>query len=372
MAKKIDTSSFFDDDLDENRTIIPTGLKLVDPALGGGLPQGVLGEFFGPTGSGKTSLAYHHIAEQQKLGNICVLFDLERSWNPAMGKRYGIDTQHMNKKKQLTFKKSSKPEMKIIEVLFSRIKTMLYEIPEVTFMVVDSLAALSPQKATEKKEGDQTNTDALDRARLLSFYMRELDRWISDTGERTTVVFLNHEKEVLSMGPSYGPPKKSTGGGSALKFYSSFRLSFNQVKTDKIKVLDPVTNQEINKEDKLYIRVQAVKNRFHPPFQPATFVFDIGGGTGIDRISTALAHAYAQKALIKKPKGHYVIPAAWSVSGEDEEVFGAPKMRAYYEASPDLFDKLEDHLAANLSKSGEVAMVDEDEDEDPDHITSLI
>lgn len=364
MAKKTDMSGFFDDDLDENRAIIPIGLKLVDPALGGGLPQGVLGELFGPTGSGKTSVGYLHIAAQQKLGNISILFDLERSWNPSMGARYGVDTKHVNKKKQPTFMKSSKPEMKIIEVLFSRIKTILYEIPEVTFILVDSLAALSPQKATEKKEGDQTNTDALDRARLLSFYMRELDRWISDTGETCTVAFVNHEKEVLAMGPSYGAPKKSTGGGSALKFYSSFRLQFNQVKTDKIKVHDPVTGQDINKEDKLYIRVQAVKNRFHPPFIPATFVFDIGGGTGIDRISTALAHAYAQKAIVKKPKGHYVIPAEWSISGKSEEIFGAPKMRAYYEEQPELFDRLEDHLAANLSGSDAQILGDVEDDDD--------
>lgn len=364
MAKKtVNIDDLFDDDVDSVRDFIPTGLKLVDPSLGGGIPTGVLGESFGPTGSGKTSLMYKHIAEQQKLGHISVLIDAEGSWNPAMGARYGIDTKHVNAKGQQTFKMSSKPEMQIVEVLFERIKVMLYNIPDIRFILVDSLAALSPRKATEKKEGEQTNTDALDRARLFSFYMRELRRWINETGDKCTVVFINHEKEVLAMG-GYGPPKTDTGGGKALKFYATFRLQHRLVKTDKVKVLDPVTNQEINKEDKLYIRVQAVKNREHPPFQPATFVFDVGGGTGIDDISTGLAHAIGQKSIKKETGGRYTIPGEWTADGEEVKVHGTPKLRAYFEAHPELFSRLEDHLAANLSGSAEQVIGEVEDNED--------
>lgn len=390
MAKKITLDDMWDDDVDAARTVVPLGLKLCDPALGGGLPEGVLAELFGPSGSGKTSAGYLHIAQQQKRGAISVLIDAERSWNPTMGARYGIDTKHEVKikgKMERTFRMSSKPEMKIIEELFERIKIMLYNMPEVRFILVDSLAALSTRKATEKKPEDQTNTDAMDRARVLSFYMRELDRWIADTGNKCTVAFVNHEKEMIGMG-GYGPPQTDTGGGKALKFYASFRLKFKLAKTEKVKVHDPVTGQDINKEDKLYIRMIAVKNRYFKPFVPATFVFDVGGGTGIDRVSTAMAHAIAQGVVtvaLKEPekgkdgkpkkaqpkKGYWAIPGEFSATGEPVEIHGKPKLKQYYEQNPEVFDRLEDHLAENLDKSSEVLVSPEDLEDDEGNLLDV-
>jgi RecA/RadA recombinase len=388
MAKaKVNIDDIFDEDVDEVRNIISTGLVIVDPALGGGIPQGVLGESFGPSGSGKTSLMYCHIAAQQKLGNNSVLIDAEGSWNPAMGARYGIDTKHVNKKGLKTFKLSSKAEMQVVENLFEAIKKILYNIPEVTFILVDSLAALSTLAAVAKKEGDQTNTDAMEKAARLSFYLRELKRWIADTGFNTTVVFINHEKEVIGMG-GYGPPKTDTPGGKALKFYSTFRLQHRLVKTEKVKYYDPVTKQEINKEDKLYIRVQAVKNREHAPFQPSTFVFDVGGGTGIDKVRTALAHAQAQGVItpaLKEPemgkngklkkaeekKGYYTVPAEYSATGEDTEIHGMPKLVRYFEENSEAFNKMEQHVADNLDKSDAIELPDDDE-VDIDDIAGLL
>lgn len=371
MAKKKSTlGDLFEDDLDEERAIVSTGLKLVDPQLGGGLPQGVLGEFLGPTGSGKTSLAYTHIAEQQKLGNVSVLVDVECSWGNAMGARYGIDKHHTNKNGERTFYVTQNPELGIIEHLFARLKVFLYEHPEVTFIAVDSLAALSPQKATEKKAGDQTNTDALERARLFSFYMRELRRWIADTGQTCTIVFINHEREVVGMG-GYGPPKKDSGGGKALKFYATFRLQFAQVKTGKLKTYDPVTQQEFNSESKLYIRVQALKNRLYPPFRPATFIFDVGEGKGIDTVGTVLAHAEAQKVFKKETGGRFTIPPEWTHDGKEAKVHGMPKLYAYYEEHLAVLSKLEDHLAANLGKSAPVARPAEGMDDNMSDMTDL-
>ena len=55
---------------------IPTGSLGLDIALGvGGLPRGRIVEIYGPESSGKTTLALHSIAEEQKLGGVCAFID---------------------------------------------------------------------------------------------------------------------------------------------------------------------------------------------------------------------------------------------------------------------------------------------------------
>ena len=53
--------------------VIPTGALSLDLALGiGGLPRGRIVELYGPESSGKTTLAYHVIAEAQAAGGRCL------------------------------------------------------------------------------------------------------------------------------------------------------------------------------------------------------------------------------------------------------------------------------------------------------------
>lgn len=362
----VNLDDLFDDDLLFTREVIPTGIAFVDPVLGGGIPQGVLGEVFGPTGSGKTSLMYAHIAQQQKAGNVSVLFDTEGSWNPGMGARYGIDPEHVNAKGVKTFLKSSKPETQIIESLFAAIKAILYNRPDVTFILVDSLAVLTTKKVTERKDDDQRNTEAMARAAMLSVYLRDLLRWQSETGNKCSVVFVNHEKDVIGFNGN-GPVPTDTGGGKSIKYLSTFRLKFRLAMTETVEVKDPVTEQKHRKADKLYIRVEATKNRIAVPYKPATFIFDVGGGTGIDFISTALAHASAQGVITAGGGGYYTIPAEYSTTPDAEKelkIQGKVKLKRYFEENPDLFQKLEADLVANLSGSAEVVIEENEEDDD--------
>ena len=55
---------------------ISTGSLTLDAALGcGGLPRGRVVEIYGPESSGKTTLAYHVIAEAQRRGWRCAFID---------------------------------------------------------------------------------------------------------------------------------------------------------------------------------------------------------------------------------------------------------------------------------------------------------
>ena len=72
-----------------------TGSLGLDIALGiGGLPKGRIIEVYGPESSGKTTLALHVIAEEQKKGGVCAFVDAEHALDPQYAKKLGVDQQN--------------------------------------------------------------------------------------------------------------------------------------------------------------------------------------------------------------------------------------------------------------------------------------
>ncbi len=344
----------FDDNLTDEREILPTGIVGLDYILDGGLRGGTSVEAYGPPASGKTSAGYSTIGQIQRLGlGMCVLFDVEGSWNPVMGKRLGIDTDHTMPNGKPSFRLSTSPEIKIIEELFDRIKKILYGFPEVRFIMVDSLAALVMRGVTEKDKDDNFQASHMQRANYLSVMGAELDRWIRDTGNKCCVYIVNHEKEEVGFG-GHGAKKTNTPGGRTTKYLASTRLEFRLATQDKVEVLDPITGQKIKKLTKQYIRVQATKSRFSVPMQPTTFIFDMG--KGIDRSFTAIMHAKAQ--------GHVTVSGSWftipeSVTGGAAiKAQGADKLAAMLDENPEALDRLEAAVAKNIAVSNEQVLED--------------
>ncbi len=74
---------------------LSTGALPLDIALGGGLPKGRIVEVFGDTGSAKTTLSLHVIAEAQKLGGLCSFIDSEHAIDPNYAKNLGVDTDNL-------------------------------------------------------------------------------------------------------------------------------------------------------------------------------------------------------------------------------------------------------------------------------------
>src|SRR5260221_4638767 len=125
-----------------NVDTIPTGSIAMDMALGvGGMPRGRIIEIYGAESSGKTTLCLHIVAEAQKKGAACAYIDAEHAMDPDYAKRLGVNTNEL----LISQPDSGEQALQIVETL---VKT-----GNVDVIVVDSVAALTPQREIEGEIG---------------------------------------------------------------------------------------------------------------------------------------------------------------------------------------------------------------------------
>jgi len=181
---------------------VPTGALSLDLALGiGGLPKGRIVELYGHESSGKTTLALHAVANVQKSGGTAAFIDAEHALDPGYARKIGVDLDNL----VVSQPNSGEEALTICEQL---IRSGAVEI-----VVVDSVAALTPQAEIDGAMGD---SHVGLQARLMSQAMRKLTAAISQT--QTLCIFTNQVREKI--GVMFGNPE-TTPGGKALKFYGA-------------------------------------------------------------------------------------------------------------------------------------------------------
>ena len=304
--------------------VIPSGSILLDEALGvGGYPRGRIIEMYGPESSGKTTLALHAVAEAQKLGGIAAFIDAEHALDPVYAKNLGVNIDELWVSQPDTGEQA-------LEICENLVRSGAVDI-----IVIDSVAALTPQKEIEGEMGDSVMGV---QARLMSQALRKLTAIVGKS--KCTIVFINQIR--MKIGVMFGNPETTTGG-NALKFYSSIRLEIRRTETIEGK----------GDEDALgnRVRVKVVKNKVAPPFRKVEL--DIYFGKGVSASASLLDSAVKHGIIDKR--------GAWYTRGDEKVGQGKENAVNFIESNPDYRIELEHTLREKIfpgqvlrTKEGEV------------------
>lgn len=304
--------------------VVPSGSILLDEALGvGGYPRGRIIEMYGPESSGKTTLALHAVAEAQKLGGIAAFIDAEHALDPVYAKNLGVNIDELWVSQPDTGEQA-------LEICENLVRSGAVDI-----IVIDSVAALTPQKEIEGEMGDSVMGV---QARLMSQALRKLTAIVGKS--KCIVIFINQIR--MKIGVMFGNPETTTGG-NALKFYSSIRVEIRRIETIEGKGDEEALGNRV--------RVKIVKNKVAPPFRKVEL--DIYFGKGVSASASILDSAVRHGLIDKR--------GAWYTRGEEKVGQGKENAVNYIESNPQYRIELEQTIREKLfpgqvlrTKEGEV------------------
>lgn len=294
-------------------SVIPTGAISLDMALGvGGVPRGRITEIYGQESSGKTTLAYHIVAEAQKLGGVAAFVDAEHSVDAAYAARLGVDIDSLLVSQPDTGEEA-------LEIVDALVRSGAVDI-----VVLDSVAALVPKAEIE---GDMGDSHMGLQARLMSQAMRKIGGSLNKSN--TAAIFINQIREKI--GVMFGNPE-TTPGGRALKFWASVRLEVRRIETLK------VSGEAVGTR----VRVKVAKNKVGPPFKNAEF--DIMFSQGISK-SGGLLDVAVDMGLVTKT-------GTWFTYADTRLGQGRENAKTFLENNPELLTELETKIRADATESG--------------------
>ena len=290
------------DKSDANVEAVSTGALSLDLALGvGGLPKGRIVECYGHESSGKTTLALHVVANVQKSGGTAAFIDAEHALDPGYARKIGVDLDSL-----VVSQPNSGEEA--LTICHELVKSGAVDV-----VVVDSVAALTPQAEIDGEMGD---SHVGLQARLMSQAMRKLTATLAQT--KTLCIFTNQVREKI--GVMFGNPE-TTPGGKALKFYASCRLQVQRIGAIKSPTGEIVGNRT---------RVKVVKNKVAAPCTEAEF--DILYSCGISYEGSVLDAALARGVVEKR--------GSWLAFGATQLAQGQLASIAYLREHPEVTEQI--------------------------------
>ena len=286
---------------------ISTGLISLDNILGGGLPDRGVVEIYGKPSAGKTTLTLWILAQAQKVGKTAYFLDVEQEFDIDWALKNGLDVEN------IVFSQPSSLEQAL------NIATGIIHSGNGGVLIIDSLAALTPQKVLDGKMDDETIGL---KAKKLSQFLGMVCGIINET--RTLVIFTNQWRDKIGYGASDSP------GGWASKHHFNLRMKVEGGnKGDLITGGNgyPVATTS---------RVTTTKNKHAPPYRTAEF--RINFSKGIDK-EFDLVESALQIGVVEKS-------GAW-FKYEDEKIQGKESFMEYL-SSPEVFNVVDKEVREKL------------------------
>jgi hypothetical protein len=160
-----------------------------------------------------------------------------------------------------------------------------------------------PTKEQIKESGGMERPG--ERAKAAGKVLRQVNPFIDK--ENATLYVINQERS--NIGVCYGNPKVTAGGGEALKYYASCRLSLFARKKIKDKDTDVVVGVNLT--------VRNEKNRTHRPFLQTEGIQIYFDG-GINPIGGLLSILIGSGRIKQTSKGNYQVCEPWAAGQESK------------------------------------------------------
>ncbi len=332
-------------------TGLSTGNIAIDYVCGvGGLPQGRITELYGLPSSGKTTTALQTAANLQRAiiaqgsDDKILYLDFEHALDADYASDLGLDLDH--------------PSLLLTQPHWleqgAEAALALINTGQIRMSIWDSVAAMAPKRLIDG--GFDQATSAMHRAKLLSGLMQTLASLLHQ--KNCAGVFINHMMESVEMTGRPGlPPKTTTPGGRALKYYASVRLEFKQGQSIKSKLEDHLTGEQTNQFVAQQVYVKCVKNKVATPMRTAEVRSRFG--RGFDNIFSALQILIASNLVVAGAAGYYyfdhkkvpgLVHPDMDVNGTGRpNIQGEATLLAFADEHPDWSEQVVRHAAEELA-----------------------
>ena len=212
---------------------VPTGFPALDRAFvpkNPGIPLARYGEISSATGNvGKTTIVLQIIAAFQELGKECGLAEPEATNTESHMNSLGVVTRFDPLRPHIIPMRIMRPEWDTTneETIMYSAQTFLNglgaAVQTMDLVVLDSVAALASQADLDKDADDNSGVGGI--SKLLNDFFRR------HTKPKAAVILINQQRDkVGGFSPGGGTPK-TTPGGHAIPFYSTWRIKVSRVET---------------------------------------------------------------------------------------------------------------------------------------------
>lgn len=243
---------------------------LISGSLYGGIPNGRITQFAGPSGAFKTGVVLNIIKNAQKKGMIPVIFDTEGAIDPESAAKFGVD---ITKVKYVGCESAAQTRNAIHKFLSKVRESKQYG---KFIIVIDSLANLNSEMELSRMDKDSVSADMGTFAKEIKSLLKRCTNLSTLT--KTPIVVTNHVYDDPSaMYPSL--EKNMPGGKSAVYLPSvTVQLARKLVKDSENKqVIDKLSASQKNYSG-VVIRALTVKNRFIKQYLEGEFYLSFSKG----------------------------------------------------------------------------------------------